>query len=107
MVGVTPINNDATLKIIRQGEPRTLHFNVGLLPDEDSQIALAKSKKSPENQLGIAISDLTNEQNGEKVTDRCFDCRVNSTSGKSCVFSVEIKINTLFFGKGFYALPCF
>jgi serine protease Do len=62
MVGVTPINNDATLKIIRQGEPRTLHFNVGLLPDEDSQIALAKSKKSPENQLGIAISDLTNEQ---------------------------------------------
>ena len=63
MVGVTPINNDATLKVIRQGEQRTLHFNVGLLPDEDSQIASAKnSKKSPENQLGIAVSDLTNEQ---------------------------------------------
>jgi serine protease Do len=63
MVGVTPINNDATLKIIRQGEPRTLHFNVGLLPEEDSQIASAKNqKKSPENQLGITVSDLTNEQ---------------------------------------------
>lgn len=63
MVGVTPINNDATLKIIRQGEPRTLHFNVGLLPDDDSQIASAKNaKKSPENQLGIAVSELTSDQ---------------------------------------------
>ncbi len=63
MVGVTPINNDATLKIIRQGEPRTLHFNVGLLPEEDSQMASAKNaKKSPENQLGIAVSELTSDQ---------------------------------------------
>ncbi len=63
MVGVTPINNDATLKIIRQGEPRTLHFNVGLLPDEDSQIAAVKSaNKSPENQLGITVAELTSEQ---------------------------------------------
>lgn len=64
MVGITPISNDATLKIIRQGEPRTLHFNVGLLPDEDSQIASIKGngKLSPENQLGITVSELTGEQ---------------------------------------------
>jgi serine protease Do len=63
MVGVTPINNDATLKIIRQGEQQILHFNVGLLPDEDNVLASAKNqKKSPENQLGIAVSDLTHEQ---------------------------------------------
>jgi serine protease Do len=63
MVGITPINNDATLKIIRQGENRTLHFNVGLLPDEEDKLAAAKSpNKSPENQLGITVSELTGEQ---------------------------------------------
>ncbi|MDD2863813.1 MAG: DegQ family serine endoprotease [Methylococcales bacterium] len=64
MVGVTPINDSATLKIIRQGEPRTLHFNVGLLPDEDSNpLAAAKTpNKSPENQLGITVSELTPDQ---------------------------------------------
>ena len=64
MVGVTPINDSATLKIIRQGEPRTLHFNVGLLPDEDhNPLAAAKTpNKSPENQLGITVSELTPDQ---------------------------------------------
>ncbi len=63
MVGITPINNDATLKIIRQGENRILHFNIGLLPDEEDKLAAAKSpNKSPENQLGITVSELTNEQ---------------------------------------------
>jgi serine protease Do len=64
MVGVTPINDSATLKIIRQGESRTLHFNVGLLPDEDhNPLAAAKTpSKSPENQLGITVSELTPDQ---------------------------------------------
>jgi serine protease Do len=63
MVGITPISNDATLKIIRQGETRTLHFNVGLLPDEDNPLAATKNPtKSPENQLGITVSELTSEQ---------------------------------------------
>jgi serine protease Do len=64
MVGVTPINDKATLKIIRQGEARTLHFNVGLLPDEDNNpLAAAKTpNKSPENQLGITVSELTPDQ---------------------------------------------
>ncbi len=64
MVGITPINNSATLKIIRQGESRTLHFNVGLLPDEEDKLAAAKNSqnKSPENQLGITVSELTQDQ---------------------------------------------
>ncbi len=64
MVGITPINNSATLKIIRQGETRTLHFNVGLLPEEEDKLALAKSNasKSPANQLGITVSERTPDQ---------------------------------------------
>lgn len=65
MVGITPINDSATLKIIRQGEPRTLHFSVGLLPEEDNPLALLgknSPNKSPENQLGITVSELTPDQ---------------------------------------------
>ena len=63
MVGVTPINESATLKVIRQGELRTIHFNVGLLPDENERIASAKNNGKPaSNQLGIAVSDLTPDQ---------------------------------------------
>ena len=63
MVGSTPINDNATLKIIRQGENRTLHFSVGLLPDEDDKLAAAKTaNKSPANQLGITVSELTPDQ---------------------------------------------
>ncbi len=64
MVGITPINESATIKLIRQGELRTLHFTVGALPEEDDKLASTKSpsSKSPANQLGIAVSDLTGEQ---------------------------------------------
>lgn len=64
MVGITPINDKATLKIIRQGETQLLHFNVGLLPDSDDQLAMNKSNssKAPENQLGIVVSELTPDQ---------------------------------------------
>jgi serine protease Do len=63
MVGITPINNKATLKIIRQGEAKTIEFKVGLLPDEVDKLAEAKAApKLPHNRLGISVIDLTDEQ---------------------------------------------
>jgi len=63
MVGITPINNKATLKIIRQGEAKTIDFKVGLLPDEVDKLADAKAApKLPHNRLGINVIDLTDEQ---------------------------------------------
>ncbi len=63
MVGITPINNKATLKIIRQGEVKTIDFKVGLLPDEVDKLADAKATpKLPHNRLGISVIDLTSEQ---------------------------------------------
>lgn len=65
MVGITPINNKATLKIIRQGETKTIDFKVGLLPDEVDKLAEAKtspSPKPPHNRLGISVIDLTEQQ---------------------------------------------
>jgi serine protease Do len=63
MVGITPINNKATLKIIRQGEAKTIDFKVGLLPDEVDKIADAKATpKLTHNRLGINVIDLTATQ---------------------------------------------
>ncbi len=65
MVGITPINESATLKIIRQGDTKNVKFNVGLLPDEDDKIAANSSKSNntnTNNALGISVIDLTSAQ---------------------------------------------
>ncbi|MCX7098727.1 MAG: DegQ family serine endoprotease [Methylococcales bacterium] len=63
MVGMTPINDKATLKILRQGEEQTITFNIGLLPDQADKLAEAKPEKSkPSNKLGISVNDLNAEE---------------------------------------------
>ena len=63
MVGITPINDKATLKIIRQGETKNIEFTVGLLPDEIDKLAEEKAApKLPHNRLGINVIDLTDAQ---------------------------------------------
>ncbi len=62
MVGVTPINETATLTIIRQGETEKVDFKIGLLPDQDEKVAESKAEKKPTNKLGISVSNLTAEQ---------------------------------------------
>jgi serine protease Do len=62
MVGVTPINNSATLKIIRQGETKTVTVKVGLLPDQEKKPVKTKTQIKSSNKLGIQVSDLTAEE---------------------------------------------
>jgi serine protease Do len=63
MVGMTPINDKATLKVIRQGEEKTISFKIGLLPEQDEKLAEVKPGKSkPANRLGVGVIDLTAEQ---------------------------------------------
>jgi serine protease Do len=63
MVGITPINDKATLKIIRQGEIRIIDFKIGLLPEVVDKLADAKAApKLPNNRLGISVIDLTEAQ---------------------------------------------
>ncbi len=63
MVGITPINDKATLKILRQGDEKTLDFNIGLLPEQVDKVADAKTEKAkPTNRLGVSVSDLTAEE---------------------------------------------
>jgi serine protease Do len=62
MVGVTPINEAATLTIIRQGSTEKIDFKIGLLPDQDEKIIESKVEKKPTNKLGVSVSNLTAEQ---------------------------------------------
>jgi serine protease Do len=63
MVGITPINDKATLKVIRQGETKIIDFKIGLLPEEVDKLAEAKvAPKLPNNRLGINVIDLTEAQ---------------------------------------------
>jgi serine protease Do len=63
MVGMTPINDKATLKILRQGDEKTVNFNIGLLPDQVDKVAPNKAEKAkPSNRLGVTVTDLTAEE---------------------------------------------
>ena len=64
LVGMTPINNKATLKILRQGEEKTIAFNIGLLPEQVDKLAETKKteKPKPTNRLGVSVTDLTAEE---------------------------------------------
>jgi serine protease Do len=62
MVGVTPINNDATLKIIRQGETKTVKFKVGLLPEQDKKSVKTKVEEKVSNKLGVKVSEPNAEE---------------------------------------------
>ncbi len=62
MVGMTPINEEAQLTVIRKGDTETIGFKVGLLPDEDQKAPIYKSEAKASNKLGVKVADLTDEQ---------------------------------------------
>ncbi|PPC90557.1 MAG: serine peptidase [Methylobacter sp.] len=62
LVGVSPVNQKSTVRIIRQGDEKTVPVTIGLLPDEDEKIAEIKPEPKPSNRLGITVLDLTAEQ---------------------------------------------
>jgi len=63
-VGMTPVEEKAKVKIIRQGDKQDVTVKIGLLPAQQS-MAAAGSSPAPEtavNRLGLAVADLTAEQ---------------------------------------------
>ena len=63
MVGVTPINDKATLKILRQGVEKNVNFDIGLLPDQAGKVEPAKVEKAKvADRIGLTVSDLKPEE---------------------------------------------
>ena len=62
LVGMTPVNQLAHLKVIRQGNKKTVTVKIGLLPEQESQLAETRKVPKLSNRLGIAVADLNDEQ---------------------------------------------
>jgi serine protease Do len=64
MVGMTPIDERAEIKLIRQGETMTVPIQIGLLPEQEEKLAAngGKSQIKSDNKLGITVTELTGEQ---------------------------------------------
>ena len=65
MVGMTPINEKAEVKLIRQGQSMSVPIQIGLLPEQEEKLAGIGDKgenNKPTNKLGISVTELTAEQ---------------------------------------------
>ena len=63
-VGVTPIDENAKIKIIRQGEKQDLTVKIGLLPAQQQQAQNhdATVPESQSDRIGLVVTDITAEQ---------------------------------------------
>ncbi|MGD0961375.1 MAG: DegQ family serine endoprotease [Methylomonas sp.] len=62
-VGVTPIDENAKLKIIRQGEKHEITVKIGLLPAQQlAQLSETAPAETQANRLGVVVTDLSSEQ---------------------------------------------
>jgi serine protease Do len=64
MVGATKIGDNATLKVIRQGQAKDVQVKIGTLPDEDEPVVaeIEPQAKEQVNRLGLSVTNLTAEQ---------------------------------------------
>jgi serine protease Do len=62
IVGMTPVDEKATLKIIRQGDKEDLIVKIGLLPAQAVQLTPSSMPEITVNRLGLGVVDLTEEQ---------------------------------------------
>ncbi len=63
IVGMTPIDEYAKVKLIRHGDIKIVKVKIGLLPEQDElQLASGKSPSKAVNRLGLVVSNLTAEQ---------------------------------------------
>ena len=103
MVGMTPINNKATLKILRQGDEKTINFSIGLLPEQVDKVADTKTEKAkPTNRLGVSVTDLTAEERaaqGDPTPDYCVGFSPEACSRIKAV--IESKIRPAYCVPGF------
>lgn len=63
-VGMTPIDEKAKVKIIRQGDKQDINVKIGLLPAQAAALpnAAPATAEVAVNRLGLAVADLTAEQ---------------------------------------------
>lgn len=64
-VGMTPVDEKAKVKIIRQGDKQEISVKIGLLPAQPNLAAAGNTPNTPEapvNRLGLSVVELSAEQ---------------------------------------------
>lgn len=64
IVGMTPVDEEAQLKVIRQGDREELTVRIGLLPAQVAQMSSVSGQveEATNNRLGLSVAELTDEQ---------------------------------------------
>ena len=63
LVGRTPVNEKAKVKVLRKGKRKFLTVKIGELPEQDEiEVAQNVPKAAKENRIGVVAADLTNKQ---------------------------------------------
>jgi len=70
IVGMTAVDSKATIKIIRQGDKEDLIVKVGLLPSQAVQLTTGEMPQVTVNRLGLAVTDLTDEQRDQLQVEK-------------------------------------
>lgn len=61
MVGMTPIDQEAEIEYIRQGDKKTTPIKIGLLPEAE-QLAANTATPKISNRIGLTVSNLSDDQ---------------------------------------------
>jgi len=63
LVGRTPVDETAKVKVLRKGKRKQLRVTIGELPEQDDiQVAEGKPKATKQNRLGVVVADLSDKQ---------------------------------------------
>ncbi|MGR8932264.1 MAG: DegQ family serine endoprotease [Gammaproteobacteria bacterium] len=62
IVGMTPVDANVNMKVIRQGDSEELAVKVGLLTAKAVQLSAETPDEAKINRLGLVVTDLTDEQ---------------------------------------------
>jgi serine protease Do len=66
MVGVTPVDEEVPVKVIRNGKVKTLKVTIGELPsDEEIQASTTEPGSANDTRLNVDVADLNDEQREE------------------------------------------
>lgn len=65
MVGATAVDSDAEVKVMREGEERTLKVTISELPEDDAQASGRSAPSGTIERIDVRVSDLTEEQRAE------------------------------------------
>ncbi len=62
LVGITPVGEQVSVEILRNGEVKTLSVELGELSEDEVQLAAGEPKSAKTSRIKITVSDLTPEQ---------------------------------------------